>query len=220
MILAAAIDHTLLKPEATQAQIKTLCDEARQHQFKAVCVNPSHVAFAAGTLQGCQTLVCTVVGFPLGANTSASKAFETNEAIALGAKEIDMVLNIGALKAKLDDVVLNDIKAVVTAANGTTVKVILETALLNEEEIARACQLATKAKANFVKTSTGFSTRGASLRDIEIMKANISSDMKIKASGGIRSLEDAKAYIAAGVHRLGTSSGVAIIQGLNSDATY
>lgn len=214
------IDHTLLKPEASSPQIKTLCNEAMEHQFKAVCVNPIHVALAKQLLKNSAVLVCTVIGFPLGANTTALKVFETTDAIANGADEIDMVIAVGKLKEKDDAYIEADIRAVVSAAKGKTLKVILETALLNDEEIARASQIAAKAGAHFVKTSTGFSTRGANLNDIKIMQANIPSNVQIKASGGIRSLADAKAYLELGVTRLGTSAGVAIVQGEVGTSSY
>lgn len=220
MNIAKTIDHTLLKPEATENQIKTLCDEAKTYGFKSVCVNPTYVAKARQYLAGTDVLVCTVIGFPLGANTTALKVFETQDAIKNGADEIDMVLAIGRLKNNDDEYVRTDIAAVVKAAAGKTVKVIFETALLSDEEIARASKLASAAKAHFVKTSTGFSTRGASMNDVEIMKANIAAGVKIKASGGIRNAADAEAYLKAGVERLGTSSGVAIVQGLASTSTY
>lgn len=214
------IDHTLLKPEASSQQIKTLCNEAMEHQFKAVCVNPIHVALAKQTLKDSAVLVCTVIGFPLGANTTALKVFETTDAITNGADEIDMVIAVGKLKEKDDAYIEADIRAVVSAAKGKTLKVILETALLSDEEIARASQIAAKAGAHFVKTSTGFSTRGASLNDVKIMQANIPSNVQIKASGGIRSLADAKAYLELGVTRLGTSASVAIVQGAVGTSSY
>tara|TARA_R110000868_G_scaffold411568_1_gene705403 strand:- start:14414 stop:15121 length:708 start_codon:yes stop_codon:yes gene_type:complete len=218
--IEATIDHTLLKPEATAKQIETLCSEAKQYNFKTVCLNPQYIALAKTLLAGSSVEICTVIGFPLGAMTSESKAFETKDAIAKGADEIDMVLAVGKLKSGELAYVEQDIAGVVKAAAGKIVKVILETALLSEDEVASACKLATKAGAHFVKTSTGFSTRGASLSDIAIMKANISKDLKIKASGGIRSREDALAYLKAGVSRLGTSSGVAIIQGEKGAQSY
>lgn len=218
--LESYIDHTLLKPEASEAQIKTLCSEAKQFNFKTVCINPSFVKLAKSELANSPVGICTVIGFPLGASTSQTKAFETTDAIKNGATEIDMVIAIGHLISGRDDDVLEDIKAVVAAAQHTPVKVILETALLSEELIAKACRLCTQAGASFVKTSTGFSTRGASLTDIEIMKANISSRMKIKASGGIRSKEDALKFINAGADRLGTSAGKEIIQGKVTKEKY
>jgi len=218
--LASYIDHTLLKPEATEAQIKTLCSEAKEFQFKTVCVNPQFVSLAAKELSNTKVGVCTVIGFPLGASTSETKVFETIDAIKNGATEIDMVISIGNLISGNDTIVVEDIKAVVKAAKKTPVKVILETALLTQVQIAKACQLCSDAKASFVKTSTGFSTRGASIDDIVIMKANISAEMKIKASGGIRSKEDALKYIDAGVDRLGTSAGKEIIKGSISKKDY
>lgn len=220
MDVAKTIDHTLLKPEATENQIKTLCDEAKTFGFKSVCVNPTYVASARQYLAGTDVLVCTVIGFPLGANSTASKVFETQDALKNGADEIDMVLAIGRLINNEDDYVRSEISEIVKAARGKIVKVIFETALLNEEQIARAAKLSSDAGAHFVKTSTGFSTRGASLSDVEIMKANIGTDVKIKASGGIRSPSDAEAYLKAGVQRLGTSSGVAIVKGLTSNTDY
>jgi deoxyribose-phosphate aldolase len=205
------IDHTVLKPEATREQIRTLCEEALQYDFFSVCLNPTYVTFASELLAGSTTLVCTVVGFPLGASTTASKVFETTEAIRNGALEIDMVLNIGALKSRNFDLVYQDIKAVVEAAKENKVKVILETCLLTEEEKIKACELSTKAGASFVKTSTGFSTSGATLADVELMKNSIPDYMEVKASGGIKRLEAALLFIDAGANRLGTSSGVSIM---------
>lgn len=217
--LAKMIDHTLLKPEATPAQIRQLCEEACQYGFASVCVNPAYVALCAELLQGSPVKVCTVVGFPLGANTSAVKKFETQEAIQQGAAEIDMVINIGALKAGDDQRVKSDIQQVVDTAHpsGALVKVIIETALLNEEEKRRACSLAKEAGADFVKTSTGFSTSGATAADVALMRKVIGPGMGIKAAGGIRTLEDARKMIAAGANRLGASAGVKIIQALSEE---
>ena len=214
------IDHTLLKAEATSEQIKTLCNEARQHQFKAVCVNPIHVALAKASLNGSAVMVCTVIGFPLGANTTASKVFEAKDAINNGADEIDMVIAVGKLKEKDDSYIEADIRAIAEVTKDKTLKVILETALLTDEEIARASAIAAKAGAQFVKTSTGFSTRGASLNDVKIMRANIPDHVQIKASGGIRSFADAKPYLDLGVTRLGTSAGVAIMTGATAQESY
>ncbi len=208
------IDHTLLKPEATRDQVKKLCEEAMSYDFFSVCLNPFYVAYASSLLKGSTTLVCTVIGFPLGANTTETKVFETKKAIAEGACEIDMVLNIGALKNKEYDLVQEDIKAVVDAAGKNLVKVIFETCLLNDDEKILACELSMKAGARFVKTSTGFSTGGASIADVKLMKANISNTMEVKASGGVRNLAAALDYIDAGATRLGTSSGVAIMNGI------
>lgn len=214
------IDHTLLKPEASTAQIKALCEEAKTYDFASVCINPTHIACAKNLLKDSNVMVCTVIGFPLGASQSSVKAFEASEAIKAGADEIDMVLNIGALKEGNEKVVYDDIRAVVEAAQGKTVKVIFETCLLTDEEKIMACRLSEKAGANFVKTSTGFSTSGANEHDVALMKKNVSAKVEIKASGGVRSLEDAKKMIALGATRLGTSSGVAIMKGLSSSSDY
>ncbi|ETT82359.1 deoxyribose-phosphate aldolase [Viridibacillus sp. FSL R5-0477] len=217
---ALLIDHTLLKPEATKEQIATLCQEAKKYDFASVCVNPTWVADAAKHLEGAKSVVCTVIGFPLGAQTSATKAFETKDAIANGASEIDMVINIGALKSGQLDVVKSDIQAVVDAANGTLVKVIIETCLLTDEEKVVACQLSKEAGADFVKTSTGFSTGGATAADIALMRKTVGPEMGVKASGGVRSLEDLEAMVEAGATRIGASSGVKIMNGLKSDSEY
>lgn len=220
MNYASLIDHTLLKPEATHDQIEKLCNEAKQYGFASVCVNPTWVSYAAELLQGASSVVCTVIGFPLGATTSAVKAFETKNAIENGASEIDMVINIGALKEGNYDLVRDDIKAVVEAANGTLVKVIIETCLLTDEEKVKACELAVEAGADFVKTSTGFSTGGATKEDIALMRKTVGENVGVKASGGVRSLEDMKAMIENGANRIGASSGVAIMNGLKSDSNY
>ena len=217
---AAMIDHTLLKAEATSDQIAKICEEAKQYGFASVCVNPTWVKFAAEKLEGAQSVVCTVIGFPLGANTSAVKAFETKDAIANGAGEIDMVINIGALKEGNYDLVREDIKAVVDAANGTLVKVIIEACLLTDEEKVKACELSVEAGANFVKTSTGFSTGGATAADIALMRKTVGPEIGVKASGGVRSLEDMKLMIENGATRIGASSGVAIMNGLTSESNY
>jgi deoxyribose-phosphate aldolase len=215
-----AIDHTLLAPTATREQIKTLCEEAVKYDFFSVCLNPYHVDFAQSLLKGSNTLVCTVVGFPLGANSTETKVFETKKAISDGAGEIDMVINIGALKNKDYESVLNDIQSVVTAASPHAVKVIFETCLLTDDEKIKACELSAKAGANFVKTSTGFSTGGATIADVQLMKKNIPASMEVKASGGVRSLESAYEFLSAGATRLGTSSGVLIMNGLSSKDNY
>lgn len=217
---AAMIDHTLLKAESTQKQVEQICAEAKQYGFASVCVNPTWVKFSAQQLAGTEVKVCTVIGFPLGANTSAVKAFETKDAIANGAGEIDMVINIGALKDGNFDVVRDDIKAVVDAANGTLVKVIIETCLLTNEEKVKACELAVEAGADFVKTSTGFSTGGATAEDITLMRKTVGPDLGVKASGGVRSLEDMQTMIENGATRIGASSGVAIMNGLKSNSNY
>lgn len=217
---AAMIDHTLLKAEATQKQVEQICAEAKQYGFASVCVNPTWVKFCSQQLAGTEVKVCTVIGFPLGANTSAVKAFETKDAIANGAGEIDMVINIGALKEGNFDLVRNDIKAVVDAANGTLVKVIIEACLLTNEEKVKACELSVEAGADFVKTSTGFSTGGATAEDIALMRKTVGPDLGVKASGGVRSLEDMQTMVANGATRIGASSGVAIMNGLKSDSNY
>lgn len=217
---ASYIDHTLLKPEATEEQIKKICAEAKEYGFASVCVNPTWVSLAAEELKGASSKVCTVIGFPLGASTSATKAFETKDAITRGADEIDMVINIGALKSKQYDVVENDIKAVVAAANGTLVKVIIETCLLTDDEKVKACELSVSAGADFVKTSTGFSTAGAKAEDVALMRKIVGPNIGVKASGGVRSLEDLESMVAAGATRIGASSGVKIINGQNSKTDY
>lgn len=213
MQLSRYIDHTLLKPEAQLNQIEKLCAEAKDHGFFSVCVNTSYVPICANLLSNTSVKVCCVVGFPLGAMDTASKAFETQNAIKNGAQEIDMVIHIGALKDKRSEYVLNDIKSVVKAAEGRTVKVIIETALLNQEEKALACKLALEAGAHFVKTSTGFSGGGATIEDVKLMKSIVGNQMEVKASGGIKDAAQAMAMIEAGATRLGTSSGITIIQG-------
>ena len=217
---AAMIDHTLLKADATRDQITKLCEEAKEYGFASVCVNPTWVKYAAELLEGADSVVCTVIGFPLGANTPAVKAFETKDAIANGAGEIDMVINIGAMKNGEFDLVREDIKAVVDAANGTLVKVIIETCLLTDEEKVKACELAALAGADFVKTSTGFSTGGATAEDIALMRKTVGPDIGVKASGGVRSLEDMKLMVENGATRIGASSGVAIMNGLTSESNY
>lgn len=212
--LAAMIDHTLLKPEATVEQVKKLCAEAKTHGFASVCINPGYVPLAVEQLAGSPVKVCTVIGFPLGATTPAVKAAEAREAVQSGAREVDMVINVGALKSNDCDWVERDIHAVVEAVKGQAlVKVIIETALLTREEKITACQLAKKAGADFVKTSTGFSTGGATVEDIKLMRETVGPDMGVKASGGIRDYETAMAMIAAGATRIGASASVAIIQG-------
>ena len=216
--LARYIDHTLLKPEATEDQFRKLCEEARQHSFASVCVNPSWVALCAGLLKGSPVKVCTVIGFPLGATTPTTKAIETRDAIANGADEIDMVINVGALKSGNDALVKDDIEAVVAAARGRAiVKVILETALLTKEEKIKACLLSKMAGADFVKTSTGFVPGGATVEDIALMRETVGPDMGVKASGGIRDTKTAADMVAAGATRLGASASVAIVSG--TDAT-
>lgn len=220
MNYAKFIDHTLLKPEATRQQIDKLVEEAKTYQFKSVCVSPTQVKYVADQLQDSDVLVCTVIGFPSGAQTTATKQFETKDAIENGAQEVDMVINVGALKDKRYDDVEQDIKGVVNAAQGKTVKVILETVLLTKDEIVKASELAKAAGADFVKTSTGFAGGGATVEDVKLMKDTVGDDLEVKASGGVRNLEDFNAMIEAGATRIGASAGVQIIQGLESDSTY
>ena len=212
MSIAKCIDHTVLKPQTTEAAVRKLCAEAAQYGFASVCVNPCWVALCADLLKDTEVDVCTVIGFPLGANTSAVKAFEAAEAIRQGATEVDMVLNVGALKDGNADLVRADIAAVVEAARGKAlVKVILETCLLTDEEKRIACRLAKEAGADYVKTSTGFSTGGATEADIALMRAEVGPEMGIKASGGIRDYATAQAMIRAGASRIGASAGVQIV---------
>lgn len=206
------IDHTVLKADTPLETVKRICDEAMEYGFASVCINPCHVVYCADYLKDSDVNVCTVIGFPLGANTSAVKAFETKDAIANGADEIDMVMNIGALKDKNYDLVRDDVKAVVEAANGTLVKVILETCLLTEDEIKKACELCVEAKADYVKTSTGFSTRGATIEDVQIMKAAVQGKAKVKAAGGVRTHEDMVKIVEAGADRIGTSAGCSLVE--------
>ncbi|MDW8318067.1 MAG: deoxyribose-phosphate aldolase [Anaerolineae bacterium] len=212
--LARMIDHTLLKPEATADQIVKLCAEARENGFATVCVNPTWVALAAQELRGSPVKVCTVVGFPLGATLPEVKAFETERAIALGASEIDMVQNIGALKSRDYKRVADDIAAVVRVAHArqASVKVIIETALLTDDEKIESCVIAQAAGADYVKTSTGFSTGGATVADVALMRRVVGPGMGVKASGGIKSAADAAQMIAAGATRLGASAGVKIVR--------
>ena len=218
MTLNKYIDHTVLKADTTQEKVQQIIDEAIQYDFMSVCINPTWVAYAAQKLADTDVKVCTVIGFPLGANTSVVKAYEASEAIKNGADEVDMVINIGAAKAGNWDLVASDIAAVVSAADGVTTKVIIETSLLTDEEKVQACQAAVKAGADFVKTSTGFSTAGATIDDIKLMRKTVGPDMGVKASGGVRSIADANAMIAAGATRLGTSNGVDIMKGNIADA--
>ncbi|HEM3611468.1 TPA: deoxyribose-phosphate aldolase [Streptococcus suis] len=220
MKLNKYIDHTILKPETTQEQVEKILAEAKEYDFASVCVNPTWVALAAESLKDSDVKVCTVIGFPLGANTPAVKAFETKDAISNGADEIDMVINIGALKTGNYDLVLEDIKAVVEASGDKLVKVIIEACLLTDDEKVKACQLSQEAGADYVKTSTGFSTGGATVTDVALMRKTVGPDMGVKASGGARSYEDAIAFIEAGASRIGASSGVAIMNGAQADGDY
>lgn len=220
-ILAKYIDHTLLKADATEAQIRILCEEASEHNFASVCVNPSNVALCSELLKGSDVKVCTVIGFPLGANTKEVKAFEVQDALKNGAEEVDMVINIGKLKAKDYDYVREDIKAVVNAANKKALtKIIIETCLLTDEEKIMACKLSKEAGANYVKTSTGFSTGGATAKDVKLMRDTVGEDMGVKASGAVRSYEDAINVINAGASRIGASASIAICEGGKSDSNY
>lgn len=215
MNLARMIDHTLLKPDAVRAEIEQLCSEALDYGFAGVCVNPSYVQTAAKLLRGSSVNVCTVIGFPLGATSTAAKVFETTQALQDGAQELDMVINVGMLKSNDCSFVRNDIAAVVKAAQirNAATKVILETCLLTDEEIIIVCSLAKDAGADFVKTSTGFSKGGATVHDIALMRKTVGAAMGVKASGGIRTREQALAMIAAGATRIGTSSSILIAAG-------
>lgn len=207
------IDHTLLKPEATKEEIENLCKEAMEYKFAAVCVNPYYVSYCKDILKKSNVKIATVIGFPLGANTKELKAFEALDAINNGADEIDMVINIGALKNKDYKLVKNDIKLVVDIAKDKAiVKVIIETSLLTDEEKIKACELAMEAEADFVKTSTGFSIGGATLEDVKLMKSIVGGNLEVKASGGVRDIHTAKKMIQAGATRLGTSSGIKIVK--------
>jgi len=206
------IDHTLLRPSATEDEIKKLCNEAAEYAFASVCVNPCNIALAKKLLEGSDVKVCTVIGFPLGANTTAVKVAETLDAYALGADEFDMVINIGKLKEGNDEFVKKDISAVVKAAQGKTVKVIIETFYLDDEEKQRACRIACKAGAHFVKTCTGFNAGVATVEDVALMRAASDKNVSVKASAGIRSYESAAALIVAGAERIGTSAGNKIIK--------
>lgn len=214
------IDHTVLKADTTKETVKRIFDEAIEYGFASVCINPCHVSYAADYLKDSDVKVCTVIGFPLGATTTATKAFEAKEAIANGADEIDMVMNIGALKDQNTDYVFQDIKAVVEAAQGKIVKVILETCLLTEDEIVKACQICQEAGADYVKTSTGFSTRGATIEDVKIMKATVGDSMKVKAAGGVRTYDDMVKIVEAGADRIGTSAGCSLVEGRTSKSDY
>lgn len=218
--LAPYIDHTLLKPDARQEQVQKICEEALRYGFFSVCVNSVYVKFCAENLQNSNVKVCSVVGFPLGAMDTHSKAFETKQAVQNGASEIDMVIHIGALKDQNYDYVRDDIAAVVQAAQGRQVKVIIETALLSRDEKIMACRLAKDAGAHFVKTCTGFNGGGATVEDIMLMTESVDGMLQVKASGGIKDAAQAMALIRAGATRLGTSSGVALAQGQKSQGGY
>lgn len=218
MELNRMMDHTILKADATEQDVLQVIEEAKEYHFYSVCINPAWVKLAAEKLAGEPVAVCTVIGFPLGANTSEVKAYETTDAINNGADEVDMVINVGALKSAQYKKVQQDIEAVVAAAKDRAlVKVIIETALLTKEEIVKACELAQAAGADFVKTSTGFSTSGAAAADVKLMRETVGSSMGVKASGGIHSAQEAMAMIEAGANRLGTSASVAIITGAKGE---
>ncbi len=212
--IAGWIDHTLLKPEATAAQIRTLCQEAMQHHFATVCINPVYVPLACGMLRDAKENVCTVIGFPLGAVLPEFKVYETLTCINAGASEVDMVINVGALKSEAYGLVMNEVQTVTGTAHnqGAIVKVILENSLLTRHEKIIACLISQSAGADFVKTSTGFGTGGATVEDVELMRRVIGADMGVKAAGGIRTCADAIAMIKAGANRLGASAGVKILQ--------
>lgn len=219
--LAQMIDHTVLKADAKAEDIIKICVEAKENEFKSVCINPAWVTLAAKELAGTNVEICTVIGFPLGATTTEVKAFETKDIIEKGATEVDMVINVGKLKDGDLEYVKNDIKAVVDAAKGKALtKVIIETCLLTDEEKVTACRLSKEAGADFVKTSTGFSTGGATPADIKLMRETVGPEMGVKASGGVRSLEDAMAVINNGATRIGASAGIAICNGEVSNSNY
>ena len=218
--IAHYIDHTALTAEKTDADILKLCDEAIEHQFFSVCINSCHIPLAKQKLAGSNVKICTVVGFPLGANLSSVKAFETQEAIAAGANEIDMVINVGWIKSNKWSAVKEDIQTVLNACNGKPLKVILETCLLTKEEIVQACEICKALKVAFVKTSTGFNKGGATVEDVALMKHTV-GDIGVKASGGIRDTQTALAMIKAGATRIGASAGIAIIHGVqDNNSTY
>lgn len=217
MDIAKYIDHTVLAADARKEKIEALCKEAYQHGFASVCVNSCWVSLAAKLLEGTEVKVCTVVGFPLGAMDSVSKADEARNAVRNGADEIDMVINIGFLKSGMYDEALEDIREVRKAAEGKTLKVIIETCLLTDEEKRKACELSEEAGADFVKTSTGFSTGGATVEDVALMKSVVGDRLRVKASGGIRDYKTAKAMIEAGASRIGASAGVRIVEEQNAD---
>ena len=216
--IAKMIDHTVLKAFSTREDVIKVCKEAKEYGFFSVCINPTHIELAKKELEGSTVKVCTVIGFPLGANTSEVKAFETKDAIAKGAHEVDMVINIGALKDKEYDLVYNDIKAVVDAANKEAlVKVIIETCYLTDEEKKIACELSVKAGSDYVKTSTGFGTGGSTPEDIKLMRDVVGPNIGVKASGGVRTTEDAIKVIDAGASRIGASASISIATGEKTD---
>ena len=206
------IDNTLLKADATNEQIIALCEESKKYDFKSVCINPDFISLAKKNLKGSDVLICTVIGFPLGSMTTKAKAFEAKDAIEEGADEIDMVINISALKDKNYEYVLNDIKAVREATKGHTLKVILECCLLTKEEIVKGCELCVEAKVDFVKTSTGFSLWGAKVEDVKLMRETVGPEMGVKAAGGVRTHEEMLEMVKNGATRIGTSSGAKLMK--------
>lgn len=206
------IDNTLLKADATKEQIIALCEESKKYDFKSVCINPDFISLAKENLKGSDVLICTVIGFPLGSMTTKAKAFEAKDAIEEGADEIDMVINISALKDKNYEYVLNDIKAVRETTKGHTLKVILECCLLTKEEIVKACELCVEAKVDFVKTSTGFSLWGAKVEDVKLMRETVGPEMGVKAAGGVRTHEEMLEMVKNGATRIGTSSGAKLMK--------
>ncbi|WP_323611213.1 deoxyribose-phosphate aldolase [Erysipelothrix enhydrae] len=220
MKLSKYIDHTLLKQNATEAQIRVLCDEAKEYDFMSVCINPGFVSLCSELLSGTDVKVCTVIGFPLGANTTEVKVFETKNALDNGADEIDMVINVSALKDKKYDLIENEIRSIKAACSENILKVIIETCLLEDDEIVKVCELAVAAGADFVKTSTGFSTGGATFEAVKLMKDTVKDQASVKASGGVRSQEDMESMIEAGATRIGTSSGVALVKNEVSQSDY
>ncbi|MGO4583004.1 deoxyribose-phosphate aldolase [Arthrobacter sp. 2RAF6] len=220
--IASFIDHTLLKPEASEAEVRQVCAEAAEYKFKSVCVNPIWVKTVTKALKGSGVLTCSVVGFPLGATPSDVKAFEARGAVLDGADEVDMVINIAAARAGDKGALVDDITTVAEAvhAGGAILKVIIETALLNDEQKVLACEASVEAGADFVKTSTGFNGGGATVEDVALMRKAVGPDLGVKASGGVRSLADAQAMIAAGATRIGASSGIAIVKGGQGSSAY
>lgn len=221
MNLAGMIDHTILKADTTAEQVKQICAEAREYKFASVCVNTCYASLVAEELKGTEVKTCCVVGFPLGAMDKEAKAFETKRAIELGADEVDMVINVGYLKSGMDAEVKEDIKAVVDAAAGKAiVKVIIEACLLTDEEKVKVCKMSKEVGADFVKTSTGFSTGGATPADVRLMRETVGKDMGVKASGAVRSKADAEAVVEAGASRIGASASIAIVEGTKSNSDY
>ena len=216
MQLSKYIDHTILKPDATSEEVKKVCSEAKEYNFASVCINPYYARLVSSELEGTKIKTCVVIGFPLGANTKEVKAFEASNAVANGAQEVDMVINIGALKDKMYDVVENDIKAVVESVKGKAlVKVIIECCLLTNEEKVMACSLSLKAGTDFVKTSTGFSTSGAKTEDVKLMRKTVGENIGVKAAGGIRDYKTTMEMISAGANRIGASAGIVIVKESN-----